>query len=76
MITIVRISYRNYTFYRSCLPIYGIAIVRSLSFLFLDDFKGNANISIAIKSCSTVLQTQKLQFQRFAQISSVLFYYY
>ena len=40
--------------YRSCLPIYGIAIVRSLSFLFLDDFEGNANISVAIKSLSAV----------------------
>ena len=53
MIAIVGICYRNYThstLYKSCLPIYGIAIIRSLSFLFLDDFKGNTNISVAIKS--------------------------
>ena len=31
------------------------SLVRSLSFLFLDDFEGKANISIAIKSGSTVL---------------------
>ena len=52
MIAIVGIRYRNYaqyTVYRSCLPIYGIAIV-----IFLDDFEGNANISVAIKSGSTV----------------------
>ena len=43
------IRYRNhthYTLYRSFLPIYGITIVRSLSFLFLDDFEGNTNISV------------------------------
>ena len=40
----------QYKLYRSCLPIYGIAIVRSLSFLFLDDFEGNVYISVAIKS--------------------------
>ena len=42
MIAIIGILYRNYahyTSYRSCLPIYGIAIVRSLSFLCLDDLK-------------------------------------
>ena len=57
MIAIIGICYRNYThytLYRSCPPIYGIAIVRSLSFLFLDGFEGNANISVAIKSGSTV----------------------
>ena len=56
-ITIVEIRYRNYThytLYRIWLPIYRIAIVRLLSFLFLDDFKENANISVAIKSSSTV----------------------
>ena len=42
-------NYTNYTLYRSCLPIYGIAII------FLDDFGGNANISVAIKSGSTVI---------------------
>ena len=59
MIAIIGIRYRNYTHYtkyRSCLPIHVIAIVRSLSFLFLDDFEGNANISVAIKSGFTVLQ--------------------
>ena len=58
MIAIVGIRYKNYalyTLYRSCLPIYGIAIIRLLSFLFLDDFEGNANISVAIKSGSTVI---------------------
>ena len=33
---------------------YGIAIVRFISFLFLDDFVENADISVAIKSGSTV----------------------
>ena len=32
------------------------SIIRSPSFLFLDDFNRNANISVAIKSGSTVLQ--------------------
>ena len=57
MIVIVRIRYRNYahyTLYRSCLLLYGITIVRLLSFLFPDDFEGNANISVAIKSGYTV----------------------
>ena len=57
MIAIVGIPYRNYahyTLYRSCLPIYGIAIVRLLSFLFLDGFEGNANNSAAIKYGPTV----------------------
>ena len=43
MIAIVGIRYRNYThhaLHRSCLPIYGIAIVRSLSFSFINDFEG------------------------------------
>ena len=51
MIAIVGIRYRDYThytLYRSCLLIHVIAIVRS--FLFLDDFEGDANISVAIKS--------------------------
>ena len=47
-------NYPHYTLYRSCVPIYGIAIIRSLSFLFLDDFEGNANTSVVIKSGSTV----------------------
>ena len=34
----------------------GIDIVRSLSFLFIDDFEGNANISIDIKSDFTVVE--------------------
>ena len=33
---------------------YRITIIRSLPFLFPDDFEGNANISVAIKSGSTV----------------------
>ena len=51
MIAIVGIRFRNYThysLYRSCLLIYGITII-----LFLDEFEGN--ISVAIKSSSTVL---------------------
>ena len=59
MIAIIGIRYRNYvhyTLYSSCLPIYGIAIIRSLPFSFLDDFEGNANIAVAIKSGSTVKQ--------------------
>ena len=57
MIVIVGIQYRNdarYTLCRSFLPIYGIAIIRSLSFLFLEDFEGNTNISVPIKSSSTL----------------------
>ena len=57
MIAVVGIHYRNYThytLYRSCLPIYGIDIIRSLSFWFLDYFEGNTNISVAIKPGSTV----------------------
>ena len=41
MIAIIGIRYRNYTdytLYGSYLLIYGIAIIRSLSFSFLDDF--------------------------------------
>ena len=56
MIAVVRIRHRNYThftLYRSCLLIYGIAINRSLSFLILDGFEENANISVVIKSGST-----------------------
>ena len=57
MIAIIGICYKNYahyTSYRSCLPNYGMVIVRSISFLFLDDFEGKANISVAIKFGSTV----------------------
>ena len=42
-------NYAHHTLYRSCLPIYEIAII-----LFLDDFEGNANGSVAIKSSFTV----------------------
>ena len=59
MIAIVRIryiKYAHYTLYRSFLPIYVIAIIRSLSFSFVDDFEGNANISVAIKFSSTVVR--------------------
>ena len=41
MIAIVGMRYKisaRHTLYRSCLLIYGIAIVRLLSFLFADDF--------------------------------------
>ena len=47
-------KYTHYTLYRSCPPIYGIAIVRSLLFLFLANFHESANICVAIKSGSTV----------------------
>ena len=40
--------------YRSCLLICGIAIVRSLFFLFPAKFEENANISVAIKPIPTV----------------------
>ena len=63
MITIVGICYRNhthYTLYRSCLLIYGIAIIRLLSFLFPDAFEGNANISVTIKCGSTVCSALQL----------------
>ena len=56
IVIITTIRYRNYghyPLYRSCLPIFGIAIIRSLSFLFLEEFEENANISVAIKSSST-----------------------
>ena len=58
MIAIVGIHYKDYThiLYRSYLPIYGVAIITSLSFLFLDDLEAKANISVAIKSGSTVSQ--------------------
>ena len=57
MIAIIGNRYRNYIHYaldRSCMPIYGTVIIRSLAFLFLDDFEGNTNISVAFKSGSTV----------------------
>ena len=44
----------HYTSYRSCLSIYGITIVKLLSFLFLGDFEGDANISAAVKFGFTV----------------------
>ena len=50
--------YRNYThhsLYRSCLLVYGIAIVGALSFPSLDDLEENVKISIAIKSGFTVV---------------------
>ena len=40
--------------YMNFLPICGIAIVRSLLFRFLDNYEGNANISVPIRSSSTV----------------------
>ena len=57
MIAIIGIrcrDYTHYTSYRSRLPIYRVAIIRLLSFLFLDNFEGNANTSVAIKSSFTV----------------------
>ena len=47
-------SYTHYTLYRSCLPIYGIGIIKSLSFLSFADFEGNVDISLTVKSGSTV----------------------
>ena len=57
IIAIIRLCYENeahYTLYRSCLPIFGITI-KSLSFLFLDEFEEHTNISVPFKSNSTVL---------------------
>ena len=45
--------------YRSCLPIMG-----SLSFPFLDNAAGNANIFVAIKSGSTVILIARVLVQR------------
>ena len=50
MIAIVGIRYRNYTFYIGVV----FPFKRSLSFLFLHDFEGNASISVAIEYGSTV----------------------
>ena len=60
IIAIVVIHYRNSAqyimhVYGSCLLIYGITIVRLLSFLFSADFEQNANIYGSIKSSSTVV---------------------
>mgnify|MGYP001791911330 CR=1 FL=1 len=44
IIAIVGIRCRNYAY--RCLLVYGVAVVRSLSFLFINDFEGNAKISI------------------------------
>ena len=81
IIAIVGILYRKYayyTLYRSRLPIYGIAIVRSLSFLFLDDFEGDANISVAIKSCFTVSKTcfSSISFIHLVHISGIRLFPY
>ena len=57
MIAIIGFRYRkytHYTLYGSCLPVYGIAIIRSLLFLFLAHFHECANICVAVKSGSTV----------------------
>ena len=51
------IEFRHYTLYGSCPPIYRIAIIRSLLFLFLARFHESANICVAIKSGSTVCST-------------------
>ena len=75
MIAIVGIGYRNcthYTLYRSCLLIYGIAIIRLLSFLFLDDFEGNANISVTIKSSSTAFHIGDMKSRLFGSFVLVL----
>ena len=59
MIAIIGFRYRkntHYTLYGSCLPIYGITIMKSLLFLFLAHFHKNANICVAIKSGSTVFE--------------------
>ena len=49
------VELRHYNLYRSCLLIYGISIVRSLSFSLIDNFDQNVNNSVAIESGSTVL---------------------
>ena len=43
-----------YNLYKSCLLIYENDIIRSLSFRFLDDINGNANMFVTIKSDSTL----------------------
>ena len=59
MIAIVEIRYRNDTlipYVGVVFPFIGLlSLSRSLSFLFLHDFEGTANISVAIKSGSTVV---------------------
>ena len=63
MIAIVGILYRDYThytLYRSCLLIHRIAIIRSLSFLSINDFEGNTNICVAIKSGSTAINQTEI----------------
>ena len=47
-------NYTHYTLYGSCLPFYG-SLVRSLSF---DDAEGNENISVAIKSGTTAINSE------------------
>ena len=47
-------NYNHYSCQRSCLPICGVAIVRLLSCLFLEEFEGNAHIYVAIGSGFTV----------------------
>ena len=57
MTAIIGICNRNQThhnLYRSYLPIYCTAIVRQLSYLSIDDFEGNANISVAMGPDSPV----------------------
>ena len=47
------LQYANYALYRSCLPTFGITIVTSLSFLYVDELIENPSTSIAIKFSST-----------------------
>ena len=46
-------AYVHYTIHRSCLPIFRIAIIRSLAFLVLDELEENANISVTIQISQT-----------------------
>ena len=57
IMAIITLRYGNYTYYtvyRSRLLIFGISCVILLSCLFLDEFEGTANISVAIEPGSTV----------------------
>ena len=46
-------------------------LIATLSFLFLDDFEGNANTSVAIKSGSTVCRTVRfIHIVHYSSISS------
>ena len=78
IIAIIRLPYRNsihYTLHRSCLLICERATVRSPSFRFLEEFEGNANISVAIKSNSIVQYTVLFLLLRYCEGWCCLIYF-